>query len=101
MYSDSMIKPLVLIVDADEDTQQLLCTRFSSLGYTPRSVSLAEEMRVALQEQEFQAVLLDLMLPDANGLDLLRELKQHTPDVPVIMITGHGDVTHAVDAMRL
>ncbi|MGI6458046.1 MAG: sigma-54-dependent transcriptional regulator [bacterium] len=96
-----MIKPLVLIVDDDEDTQQLLCTRFSSLGYTPRSVSLAEEMRVALQEQEFQAVLLDLMLPDANGLDLLRELKQHTPDVPVIMITGHGDVTHAVDAMRL
>jgi len=48
----------------------------------------------------FHAVFLDLVLPDGNGIDWIAALKKKTPDVVVVVITGHGDIPKAVKAMH-
>ncbi len=58
------------------------------------------EARVAMSEQRFGAIILDLNLPDGNGLDYISEVKAEHPDMPIILITGAGDIPVAVEAMR-
>lgn len=91
----------LLIVDDDPDIRQLLSAHLTKQGYSIRAQGDGAGMRKALLEDEFQTVLLDLQLPDASGLTLLRELKEADSDLPVIMITAHGGVDDAVSAMRL
>jgi DNA-binding NtrC family response regulator len=55
---------------------------------------------LALEENEFDIVLLDLGLPDINGLDLLRKIKTKWPNVEVIVLTGYDDIEIAVEAMK-
>ena len=74
---------------------------FAKTGYeTAEALSLADA-RKAIQTRRFDAVLLDLNLPDGNGLDWIRSLREEYPDIAVIVITGQGDIPTAVEAMRL
>lgn len=92
--------PSVLLVD-DEPA-----IRFSYLRYLTKSgfavieVSSLGEARKATAAQRFDAVLLDLNLPDGNGLDWISELRELQPDIPIVVITGVGDIPSAVEAMR-
>ena len=79
-----------LIVDDDPDIRDALQQLLQRFGMTVAAAADGHAMRARLAEAAFDVVVLDLMLPDENGLDLCRWAQQHH-DVPVIMLTAHGD----------
>jgi two-component system, repressor protein LuxO len=93
-------QPRILLV---EDTASLAAVYGEYLrgaGFASRHARTAEEaFRLAGQEKP-DCVLLDLRLPDSDGLTVLRVLRRDSPDLPVVVMTAHGSVATAVDAMR-
>ncbi|WP_163335801.1 sigma-54 dependent transcriptional regulator [Desulfopila sp. IMCC35008] len=91
----------VLVVDDEEPIRRLLS---KELATPERHVLVAENgadaMTMAINYW-FDVILLDLRLPDVKGLELLIEIKELVPHTEVVMITGHGDVDSAVEAMKL
>jgi DNA-binding NtrC family response regulator len=91
---------VVLIIDDEASIRESLETLLDSDGYEVRSAASAEEGLLRLAERPIDAILLDFALPDRNGLDLLRELRERDAELPIIMITAYGTVENAVAAMR-
>ncbi len=91
----------VLVVDDDDEIRNLCAAIVSNVGYTPLVASSAEEARAILGQQGADLILLDLRLPDADGADLLKEIKKDHPDSEVIIITAYGTIRSAVAAMKL
>ena len=90
----------LLIVDDEASLRDLLAVMFEGEGHHVESAGSIAEARAALQKSEPDLVLCDLMLPDGSGLDLLREIKEKTPSVAVIMITAHESSKSAVEALQ-
>ncbi len=91
----------VLVVEDDRDFRELLIEHLSGLGYQVDGASDREEGFDALEDKDYSVVILDLFLPDGNGMDLLSWIKENTPLTEVIVITGHGTIKTAVEAMKL
>lgn len=90
----------VLILDDEEDLRSILAQRLGRRGYEILEAATAREGMALLQETIFEAVLLDIRLPDGDGLQLLQEMKKRQPDLQVIMLTGHGTLESAIEAMK-
>jgi two-component system, NtrC family, response regulator AtoC len=98
--SDSL-KVRLLVVDDEQSIRKLCMTIGSSLGY---SCAEAESAEVALSRVEQEApdlILTDLKLPTQSGVELLRQAKSLFPRTEVAIMTGHGSIESAVDAMKL
>jgi DNA-binding NtrC family response regulator len=94
------LKPRILLVD-DEPAIQFGFSRFlNSVGFALDAVSRLSDARESLQKERYDAILLDMKLPDGNGLDWIREIRPSNPDLAIVLITGHGDIPLAVEAMR-
>src|SRR2546427_9167738 len=94
-------KPRVLVVDDDPHTRSLLSIALQSQAF---EVIPAEDAGAALEQVRSEApeiVILDLRLPGLDGMEALRKLKEIAPELPVVILTGYGDVPSAVEAMRL
>lgn len=91
----------ILIVDDEPGIRASLGGILTDEGYEVAAAGSAAEARQALERDGFDLVFLDLWLPDADGLALLREIQSRHLDVPVIVISGHGNVDAAVKATRL
>ena len=91
----------ILVVEDDRDFRELLVEHLSEQGYQVDGASDREEGFEALEEKDYSVVILDLFLPDGNGMDLLSWIKENTPLTEVIVITGHGTIKTAVEAMKL
>lgn len=91
----------LLVVDDDPRIRQMLTRYFEGEGYAVSSASDGDEMRLRLRQQNFDAVLLDLVLPgSADGLELARELRAQS-DVPIIMLTGRDDVVDRIVGLEI
>lgn len=90
----------VLVVDDDETMREVLTVRLEDWGYEVSTAADASEARVAIERSRPSVVLADIVLPGLSGLDLLRHLKADDPERPVILMTGHGTVDLAVEAMK-
>jgi DNA-binding NtrC family response regulator len=90
----------VLIIDDEAEIRESLQTLLEMEGYEVDSAPTGEEGLTRIGERTFDLVLLDLALPDRNGIDLLAELHSQTPQIAVIMITAYGTVENAVRAMQ-
>ena len=90
----------VLIVDDDEGHAEALAEWLEIDGYACTLAHSGEAGIAKLGEETFDAVLTDLKMRDKSGLEVLRESKSLQPDAAVLLITGHGSVETAVDAMR-
>src|SRR5271165_3379626 len=90
----------VLIIDDESAIRESLQTLLELEGYEVESAASGEEGLARTGERTFDLVLLDLALPDRNGIDLLAELRAHDPSICVIMITAYGTVENAVRAMQ-
>jgi len=77
-----------LIIDDEPDIRELVVLTISRMGLN------------LLEHYEFDVCLTDMKLPDGNGVDFLREIKLKHPDLPVAVITAHGNMDAAVDAMK-
>ena len=90
----------LLIVD-DERSIREACREIAlSLGFSAHVADSAEQAYRSLEQQNYDAVLLDLRLPGAGGLDALRRIKERRPDAIVVVVTGYGTVQSAVQAMK-
>ena len=90
----------VLIIDDEAAIRESLETLLELEGYSVESAETADQGLARIGQRPFDLVLLDLALPDRNGLDLLAELHAHDPQLSVIMITAYGTVENAVKAMQ-
>jgi two-component system OmpR family response regulator len=92
--------PHLLIVDDDAETLRLLSDFFQSRGLSVSVAGDGATMRSLLLRASFDLVILDVMLPDANGFDLCRELRARSP-VPVIMLTAVAGTTDRVVGLEI
>ncbi|HTR64899.1 MAG TPA: sigma-54 dependent transcriptional regulator [Terriglobales bacterium] len=90
----------VLIIDDEAGIRESLQTLLELEGYEVETAPTGEEGLARAGERPFDLVLLDVALPDRNGIDLLSELRSHQPPLPVIIITAYGTVENAVRAMQ-
>jgi len=97
-----MSTPKVLVVDDEDDIRALIDEILSEEGYTVTVAANASEARNAFGSAKFDLVLLDIWMPDTDGISLLREWsEQGSLSCPVVMMSGHGTVDTAVEATRL
>jgi DNA-binding NtrC family response regulator len=90
----------VLVVDDDPDIREVLRDRLESLGCEVSVASDGKEGLELLQQQNPQMILLDIEMPEMNGLEVLREIRKRETDVTVVMITAYGTIERAVQAMK-
>jgi two-component system response regulator PilR (NtrC family) len=90
----------LLIVDDEASLRDFLTIVFEEDGCRVETAASLAEAHAALQKNEPDLVLCDLMLPDGSGLDLLRDIKAQNPSIAVIMITAHTSTKSAVEALK-
>src|SRR5262245_21419716 len=90
----------VLVVDDDAPLGAVLVSLLVQAGWSALHVLSATDAVDAIGGESFDVVLTDLRMPGTDGLELLRELKHKTPEIPVVMLTAHGTVARAVEAMK-
>jgi two-component system response regulator AtoC len=91
----------VLVIDDDPGVRDYLETLALRLGYRVTAVGDGEEALATLDESKPDIITLDAVLPGMDGLETLRRLKQRIPEVPVVMLSGHGQARTIVEAMKL
>jgi FixJ family two-component response regulator len=92
--------PIVLVVDDDDEVREALSSLFKSVGLDPKLfASTAELLQHKLPETP-SCLVLDIRLPGVSGLDFQIQLAKANIHVPIIMMTGHGDIPMSVRAMK-
>jgi len=92
--------PKVLIVDDEQNILLYLSEALEDEGYAITTKGSGKEAVTVLEKENFDLILVDLKLRDIDGLEVMREAKKYSPDTVVIMLTGHGSLETAVEAMR-
>jgi len=95
-----MKKPSILFVDDEPELCELAMISIQRMNLHGQSVGSLAAAKTALQQQSFNLCLTDMRLPDGSGLELVREIQQQYPNMPVAVITAHGNVQTAVDALK-
>jgi DNA-binding NtrC family response regulator len=90
----------ILIVDDDAASRRLLDVRLRALGHDTIMATDGQEALANLRQEPPALMLLDLQMPRMGGIEVLRALRRNAVDLPVIVITAHGSVEAAVEAMR-
>jgi two-component system, NtrC family, response regulator PilR len=100
-YNTIMPKPAVLVVDDEPDLCELLSITLQRMDLCPRTASNVAAAQRLLKTEQFDLCLTDMQLPDGDGLELVKWMQQHSPSVPVAVITAHGNMETAVRALKL
>jgi len=95
-----MDSPIVYVVEDDVSVRQSLENWLRSVGYQVASFASAEAFLSAARDEMFGCLVLDVRLPGLSGLDLQSRLTAAGVDLPIIFITGHGDIPMSVRAMK-
>ena len=93
-------KPIVFVVDDDISVRESLELLIASAGWQPEIFASAQEFLHRPRSPVPNCLVLDLSLPGLNGLELQRRIAAERTDMPIIFITGHGDVPSTVQAMK-
>ena len=96
----SNLKPIVFVVDDDISVRESLESLIRCEGWEPETFASAEEFLDRPRALAPSCLILDVSLPDLNGLDLQKRIASDRKDMPIIFITGHGDVPMTVKAMK-
>ena len=91
----------ILIVDDDEGVRQILAESLGSSGHTVSTADSGERAVALVRENPIDLVIVDLVLPRVDGLEVLREITTLRPETAVIMITGYASVETAIKAMKM
>lgn len=96
-----MVKETILIIDDEPAIRRTLKDILEDEGYSVLTEAKGRDGLGILAEEPVALVLLDIRLAEENGLDILRAIREKHPDVEVLMISGHGTIETAVEAVRL
>jgi len=91
----------ILLVDDEEPALSFMAAMLRDAGYEVREAQKLQAAHAIIDRGEADIVVLDVQLPDGYGPDLLQRLHREQPSMPVIMVTGYGDIEMAVEAMKL
>ena len=91
----------VLIVDDEKDFLDLISERLRAREMKVSTTTSAKDALSMIDQESFDAVVLDLQMPEMDGLEALKRIKEKNPDVQVILLTGHATVEKGVEAMKL
>lgn len=92
--------PSILIVDDETPQMEALCNTLCDEGYFTRGFVSAKDALLALRKQRFDLLLTDMMMPEMDGITLLRAALEMDPNLVGVMMTGHGTIDTAVQAMK-
>lgn len=95
-----MHSPIALIVDDEPDIRELLQITLKRMDIESQSVESLGAARQLLKQQKFNICLTDMRLPDGDGLDFVSYIQEYYPDMPVAMITAHGNMETAIQALK-
>ena len=95
-----MVALRILLVDDEEDLVAPMVERLTLRGFEAEGVLTGEEAVERVSEKEYDVVVLDLKMPGLSGYELLRSIKTKRPNVPVIVITGHGAIRDGEQAVK-
>ncbi len=93
-------KPTILVVEDNPPLARIYREYLEADGYTVATVGTGAEVSAAVERERPAVIVLDLKLPDMDGLDVLKALHAEVPGIPVVVATAHGSISVAVDAMR-
>ena len=91
----------VLLVDDAKDFIKYMKKRLDARGLEVSTANSGREALDLLDKEAIDVVVLDVLMPDMDGIETLQEIKTIKPDLPVIMLTGHGTVESTAEGMRL
>ena len=91
----------VLLVDDEPHFVKLLAERLAGRGFNVETAGGGSEAIERAQEEPYDAIVLDLLMPEMDGLETLKQLKEINPDLQVILLTGHGTIDKGVEAIKL
>ncbi len=100
-FALSSDKPHILVVDDEPDIRELIQDILIDEGYQVSIAQNGEEARAAFTNQTPSLTLLDIWMPDVDGISLLKEFKNHDSNATIVMMSGHGTIETAVEATRL
>jgi len=100
MMSQVQVTKRVLVVDDDPQPRQTLVEFLKALGHETGVAASGQEAIATLRRERYDLVLTDLFMPEMDGLEVVREIKTMSPDLPVIVITGLSSVQSAVESVR-
>lgn len=90
----------ILVIDDDQVTCYLLSHSFASLGEVATASNGLEALQL-LKSKQFGVVILDLMLPDIEGMNIFRQVREAWPDIEIIVLTAYASLKSAIEALRL
>ena len=93
------IEKKILVVDDEEEILRLLDRAFSSKGFEVLCSSSALDALVTLQDNPINLIVTDIKMPGMDGLDLIKQVRDVDPHIPIIVITGYGDSDTAISAL--
>jgi DNA-binding NtrC family response regulator len=91
----------VLLIDDEKDFLEIMSERMKTREIEVTTASSAKEALKQVEAESFDAVILDLQMPEMDGLEALKIMKSKNPDLQVILLTGHATVEKGVEAMKL
>ncbi len=94
-------EPVIYVIDDDDAVRQSIEFSMKTVGITVHGFDSGKAFFEELPKIEHGCVVTDVRMPEITGIDVLRKVSETKPDLPVIIITGHGDVPLAVEAMKL
>ncbi|WP_456443848.1 response regulator [Caldithrix abyssi] len=95
------IKPKILLIDDDLDIQETIRALLKNEKYEVYACSTVKEARLLLQQHRFSCLLIDIYLPDMDGLEFIRSIQSQKLNIPAVVITGSSDIQKAQKAIRL
>ena len=93
-------KPHVLVVDDEPNVRRVLATLLEQAGFAVTRAESGDQALHLVRSLDPDLVITDLKMPGIDGMELLRRLQQSFPEIPVVMLTAHGTVANAVEAMK-
>ncbi|MET0657302.1 MAG: response regulator transcription factor [Steroidobacteraceae bacterium] len=97
---DPKRKPIVYIVDDDDGMRRALTLLMTTVGYQPVAFARATEFLAKYDPNQPSCLIVDVRMPEMSGLQLQEQLNRNGSMLPVILISGHGDIPMAVQAMK-
>jgi len=91
----------VLLVDDEQDLLEVMAERMRILGIDVSTTTSPWDALKKVEGESYDAIVIDLMMPEMDGLEALRALKLKKPDLQVILLTGHATVEKGMEAMKL
>jgi len=91
----------VLLVDDEEEFLDIMSERMRNRGMEVVTASSAREALEKIENDLFDAIILDLMMPDMNGLETIKAIKEKKPELQVILLSGQATLEKGIEAMKL